>query len=42
MWNGNEDEEGLKEEIEKGESIEGIKGNGGQAVFVEPMKGLRV
>ena len=33
MWNGNEDEEGLKEVIEKGEVIESIRGNGGQ--FVE-------
>ena len=28
MWNGNEDEEGLKERSEKGEVIEGIRGNG--------------
>ena len=32
MWNGNEDEEGLKEIFEKGEVIEGIKGNGCQIV----------
>ena len=29
MWNGNEDEEGLKEDFEKGDAIEGIMGNGG-------------
>ena len=28
MWNGNEDEEVLKESTEKGEIIEGIRGNG--------------
>ena len=33
MWNGNEDEEGLKERIEKDEVIEGIRVNGGE--FVE-------
>ena len=27
MWNGNEDEEGLKKEFEKGEVIEGIRVN---------------
>ena len=32
MWNGNEDEEGLKEVFEKGEVIEGIRGNGGEFV----------
>ena len=32
MRNGNEDEEGLKEEIEEGEVIEGIRGNEGQFV----------
>ena len=32
MWNGNEDEEGLKEVFEKGKVIEGIGGNGGQFV----------
>ena len=33
MWNENEDEKGLKEGFEKGEVIEGIRGNGGE--FVE-------
>ena len=28
MWNGDEDEEGLKEGFEKGEIIEGIRMNG--------------
>ena len=32
MWNGNEDEEGLKEIFEKDEVIEGIRGNGGEFV----------
>ena len=32
MWNGNGDEEGLKKGFEKGEVIEGIRGNGGQSV----------
>ena len=32
MWNGNEDEEGLKERCEKGEVIESIRGNGGEFV----------
>ena len=32
MWNGNEDEEGLKEGCEKGEVIEVIRVNGGQFV----------
>ena len=32
MWNGNEDEEGLKEGFEEGEVIEGIRGNGGEIV----------
>ena len=32
MWTGNEDEEGLKKESEKGEVIEGIRGNGGEFV----------
>ena len=32
MWNGNEDEEGLKEGFEKGEIIEGIRVNGGDFV----------
>ena len=35
MWNGNEDEEGLKEEIEKCEVIKGIRGNGGQFVVTQ-------
>ena len=32
MWNGNEDEEGLKEGFEKDEVIEGIRENGGEFV----------
>ena len=32
MWNGNEDEEGLKEESEKCEVIESIRVNGGEFV----------
>ena len=32
MWNGNEDEEGFKEVFEKGEVIEGIRGNGSEFV----------
>ena len=32
MWNGNEDEEGLKERFEKGDIIEDIRVNGGQSV----------
>ena len=32
MWNGNEDEEGLKEGFEKGEVIEGVRVNGGEFV----------
>ena len=35
MWNGNEGEEGLKEGIEKGEVIEGIRGNGGEFVGMQ-------
>ena len=35
MWNGNEDEEGLKEGFEKGEVIEGIRVNGGEFVGVQ-------
>ena len=35
MWNGNEDEEGLKECFEKGEVKEGIRGNGGQFVRIQ-------
>ena len=34
-WNVNEDEEGLKEGFEKGEMIEGIRGNGGQFVVIQ-------
>ena len=36
MWNGNEDEEGLKEGFEKCEVIESIRVNGGE--FVEFQK----
>ena len=36
MWNGNEDSEGLKECFEKGEVIEGIGGNEGQIVGIQP------
>ena len=35
MWNGNEDEEELKEGFEKGEVIEGIRVNGGQFVGIQ-------
>ena len=35
MWNGNEGEEGLKEVFEKGEVIEGIRGNGGKSVGIQ-------
>ncbi len=35
MWNGNEDEEGLKEVFEKGEVIEGIRVNGGEFVGIQ-------
>ena len=35
MWNGNEDEEGLKKGFEKGEVIEGIRGNGGEFVGIQ-------
>ena len=35
MWNGNEDEEGLKEVFEKGEVIEGTRGNGGEFVGIQ-------
>ena len=35
MWNGNEDEEGLKEVFEKGEAIEGIRGNGCQFIGIQ-------
>ena len=35
MWNGNEDDEELKEVFEKGEVIEGIRGDGGQFVGIQ-------
>ena len=35
MWNGNEDEGGLKESFEKGEVIEGIRVNGGQTAGIQ-------
>ena len=35
MWNGNEDEKELKEVFEKGEVIEGVRGNGGQFVVIQ-------
>ena len=35
MWNGNEYEEGLKEGFEKGEVIEGIRGNGGKIIGIQ-------
>ena len=35
MWNGNEDEEGLKEGFEKGEVIEGIRVNGSELVGIQ-------
>jgi hypothetical protein len=35
MWNGNENEEGLKEIFKKGEVIEDIRGNGGQFVVIQ-------
>ena len=35
MWNGNEDEERLKERFEKGEVIEGIRVNGGEFVGIQ-------
>ena len=35
MWNGNENEEGLKEGFEKGEVIEGIRGTGGEFVVIQ-------
>ena len=35
MWNGNGDEEGLKEDFEKGEVIEGIRMNGVQFVGIQ-------
>ena len=38
MWNGNKDEEGLKEVFEKGDVIEGIRVNGCQTVKTQPAK----
>ena len=35
MWNGNEDEEGLKEVFEKGEVIQGIRVNGVELIEVQ-------
>ena len=35
MWNGNDDEEELKEGFEKNEVIEGIRGNGGEFVGIQ-------
>ena len=35
MWNGNEDEEGLKEIFENNEVIEGIRVNGGEFVGIK-------
>ena len=35
MWNGNEDEEGLKEGFEKGEVIECIRVNGNEFVGIQ-------
>ena len=35
MWNGNEEEEELKEGFEKGEVIEGIRRNGGEFVGIQ-------
>ena len=35
MWNGNKDEEGLKEEFEKGEVVEGIRVNGVEFVGIQ-------
>ena len=35
MWNGNEDEEGLKEGFEKSEVIEGIRMNGSEIVGIQ-------
>ena len=39
MWNGNEDDEGLKEGFEKGEVIKDIRGNGGQFVGMQVSNG---
>ena len=35
MWNGNEDEEGLKEGFEKGEINEIVRVNGGEIVVIQ-------
>ena len=35
MWNGNEDEEGLKKGFEESEVIEGIRVNGGEFVEIQ-------
>ena len=35
MWNGDEDEERLKEVLENGEVIEDIRGNGGEFVRIQ-------
>ena len=35
MWNGNEDEEGLKEGFEKDEVIESIRVNGSEVVGIQ-------
>ena len=35
MWNGNEDEKGLREILEKCEVIEGIRVNGGEFVGIQ-------
>ena len=35
MWNGNEDEEGLKEVFENGEVIKGIRRNGSEFVGIQ-------
>ena len=35
VWNGEVDEEELKEIFEKGEAIEGIRVNGGQFVVIQ-------
>ena len=40
MWNGNEDEEELKEGFEKGDVIEGIRMNGGQFVGIHDSNGM--
>ena len=35
MWNGNDDEEGLKERFEKSEVIESIRVNGGELIEIQ-------